>query len=80
MLADRRSLFYSTYEATSFADAMDFEYSQGLPIVEAEAIKGAKKFAGSEKVGRGASFDLDGVKGRGTELDISERLEKGRRD
>ena len=63
--ADRRSLFHATYEAASFAAAMDNEYFQGLPIVEAEAVHGAARFAGAEKVGRGASFHLDSTKDKG---------------
>ena len=61
MLADRRSLFHSTFEATSFADAFDFELKNALPVLDAESKFGAQKFA-EEKIGRGASFDLDGVK------------------
>jgi len=76
--ADRRSLFYATFEAPSFDAAMDNEYFQGLPIVEAEAVQGAARFAGEEKVGRGASFHLDGPKEKGAKR--TKRASKTTRD
>ena len=62
MLADRRSLFYSTFEAISSPDAFDYELENGLPILDSESKSGAHRFK-ADKVGRGASFDLDGLKG-----------------
>jgi len=60
MLADRRSLFNATFNANSFQEAFQFELREGLPVF-GEAVKGAKQF--TEGVGRGASFDLHGLKG-----------------
>ena len=41
---------------------MDYEYFRGIPVIEAESVKGAGRFAGGDKIGRGASSDLDGAK------------------
>lgn len=38
--ADRRSAYYSAFEAKSLDDALKFEYENGLPIVAEESIKG----------------------------------------
>lgn len=66
LLSDRRSLFYSTHAATSFDDASDYEFRNGLPVLDSESQSGAQKFV-KDKIGRGGSFDINELKkGRGT--------------
>ncbi|OOQ85929.1 enoyl-CoA hydratase/isomerase family protein [Penicillium brasilianum] len=54
MNTDRRSAYYSAYEASSFQDAMSQEFSAGVKVVSKEAIAGAAKF--SKGSGRHGSF------------------------
>lgn len=54
VLADRRSAFYSMFNATSIEDALDFELSKGLSVMH-ESIAGAKRFKSG--VGRHGTFD-----------------------
>ncbi|KAH7133083.1 enoyl-CoA hydratase/isomerase family protein [Dactylonectria estremocensis] len=58
MNLDRKSCYYSAYDATSFEDAMRQEYNSGVKAVEAESIKGAATF--SKGAGRHGSFKLVG--------------------
>lgn len=51
---DRRSAYYSAYEASSFQDAMIQEFNAGVKVVSKEAIAGAAKF--SKGSGRHGSF------------------------
>lgn len=51
---DRRSAYYSAYEASSFQDAMAQEFNAGVKVVSKEAIAGAAKF--SKGSGRHGSF------------------------
>lgn len=52
--ADRRSCYYSAYEASSFEDAMRNEFQNGSQVISKEAIAGAAKFSGGS--GRHGSF------------------------
>ncbi|XP_072547495.1 enoyl-CoA hydratase EchA19 [Salminus brasiliensis] len=52
--ADRNSAYHSTFDSSSFTEAMQYETDHGLPIVPAESVKGAKRF--SSGVGRGGKF------------------------
>uniref|UniRef100_A0A3Q1HLD6 Zgc:101569 n=1 Tax=Acanthochromis polyacanthus TaxID=80966 RepID=A0A3Q1HLD6_9TELE len=52
--ADRTSAMYSCYDAASYTQAMQFEFDNGAPVVSAESIPGARKFATG--VGRGGKF------------------------
>jgi enoyl-CoA hydratase/carnithine racemase len=54
MNTDRRSAYYSAYEASSFQDAMSQEFNAGVKVVSKEAIAGAAKF--SKGAGRHGSF------------------------
>lgn len=54
MNTDRRSCYYSAFEASSFADAMSHEFNAGLQIVSKEAIAGAARF--SKGSGRHGSY------------------------
>lgn len=51
---DRRSCYYSAYDAFSFQDAMSQEFQAGSKVISAEAIAGAAKF--SRGSGRHGSF------------------------
>ncbi|KAI3391307.1 hypothetical protein diail_7614 [Diaporthe ilicicola] len=57
---DRRSAYYSTYEAASLRDALAFEHEKGIEVVGKESVQGATRFHKGQ--GRGGSFDL--VKGK----------------
>ncbi|KAJ5807926.1 hypothetical protein N7474_009195 [Penicillium riverlandense] len=54
MNTDRRSCYYSAFEASSFEDAMSQEFNAGRKVISAEAIAGAAKF--SKGSGRHGSF------------------------
>ena len=43
--ADRRSAYYSTFDAQSIEDALKFEYENGKGIIEKEAIHGNQLFS-----------------------------------
>ncbi|CAL5872840.1 uncharacterized protein PFLUO_LOCUS7109 [Penicillium psychrofluorescens] len=51
---DRRSCYYSAFEASSFQDAMSQEFNAGRKVISAEAIAGAAAF--SKGSGRHGSF------------------------
>lgn len=51
---DRRSCYYSAYEASSFQDAMSHEFNAGKKVISKEAIAGAAKF--SKGLGRHGNF------------------------
>lgn len=54
MNTDRRSAYYSAYEASSFQDALAQEFTAGVQVISKEAIAGAAKF--SKGSGRHGSF------------------------
>lgn len=54
MNTDRESCYYAAYNASSFEDAMRYEFDHGAKIVETESIKGAGRFAAGE--GRHGQF------------------------
>jgi len=56
--ADRRSAYYSTFDAKNWNDAFRFEWENGWPIVRQESVPGASRFA-FDKVGRHGSFKLN---------------------
>lgn len=56
---DRKSAYYSTYEAKSHEDALEFEFENGLHVILEEAIHGAKQF--KDGVGRHGKFVLNKV-------------------
>ena len=58
MNLDRNSCYYSTYEATSFQDALREEYDKGCEAVKTESISGAGRF--SSGAGRHGSFNNTG--------------------
>lgn len=51
---DRSSAMYSSYDAQSFTQAMQYEFDHGVQVIQAEAIPGAIRFASG--VGRGGTF------------------------
>lgn len=55
MNADRDSCYYAAYGATSMEDALDYEFRNGVPIVQRESIRGAARFRAGE--GRHGRFD-----------------------
>ncbi|XP_064606796.1 short-chain-enoyl-CoA hydratase-like isoform X2 [Liolophura sinensis] len=57
MNADRRSAYYSCYEAKSVQDALQHEYIDGVKVLTKESIPGAKTFA--DGIGRHGSFNLN---------------------
>ncbi|KAJ5657082.1 hypothetical protein N7507_009032 [Penicillium longicatenatum] len=52
---DRRSCYYSAYEANSFNEALSYEFTEGRKVLAKEAIQGAAKF--SKGAGRHGIFD-----------------------
>uniref|UniRef100_A0A8D0BQ28 Uncharacterized protein n=1 Tax=Salvator merianae TaxID=96440 RepID=A0A8D0BQ28_SALMN len=42
---DRNSAYYSTFDASSFTEAMQFEFDTGTQVVLKESVPGAKKFS-----------------------------------
>ncbi|XP_007260110.3 probable enoyl-CoA hydratase isoform X5 [Astyanax mexicanus] len=52
--ADRNSAYHSTFDSSSFTEAMQFEMDHGQPIISAESVKGAGRFAAG--AGRGGRF------------------------
>ncbi|XP_076334665.1 putative enoyl-CoA hydratase isoform X2 [Tachypleus tridentatus] len=58
--ADRRSAYYSSFEAKSLTDALQFEWEHGKSIVTEESVLGAQKFM--DGVGRHGKFHLDQTK------------------
>jgi len=54
MNKDRQSAYHAAFEARSFQDAMDFEFSNAKAVLSKESFGGAKRFANGE--GRAGSF------------------------
>uniref|UniRef100_A0A6I8RC22 Uncharacterized XB941699 n=1 Tax=Xenopus tropicalis TaxID=8364 RepID=A0A6I8RC22_XENTR len=54
MLADRASAYNSTFDASSFTDAMQYEYDSGAKVLVEESVPGAKRFSAGE--GRKGKF------------------------
>jgi enoyl-CoA hydratase/carnithine racemase len=53
MNADRTSCYYSAYNATSFEDALKFEYDTGTKVLKSEGLQGAMRFsAGAGRHGK----------------------------
>ncbi|XP_028826362.1 uncharacterized protein LOC114784816 isoform X2 [Denticeps clupeoides] len=52
--ADRASALHAVFDSASFTHAMQYEFDQGAPIIEAEAIAGATRFSSGS--GRGGKF------------------------
>lgn len=48
MRHDRASAYYSTFDATSFTDAMQFEFNHGAEVLAEESVAGASRFAAGE--------------------------------
>lgn len=61
MRADRRSAYFSTFEAKSLEEALLYEFENGKGIVEKEAIHGAEQFV-KEGIGRHGKFNLQKFK------------------
>ena len=56
LCADRKSVFYATFNADSFYDALTYEYSKGVKLqIMKDSIEGAKQFLQGK--GRKGSFD-----------------------
>ncbi|POS72327.1 carnitinyl-CoA dehydratase [Diaporthe helianthi] len=60
MNLDRRSAYYSTFEASSLKDALRFEYDAGVEVVAKESVQGATRFHMGQ--GRGGTFEK--IKGK----------------
>lgn len=54
MNTDRRSCYYSAYNASSLHDALSYEFDHGRQVISKEAIAGAARFSGGS--GRHGSF------------------------
>ncbi|XP_018596677.2 uncharacterized protein LOC108927711 [Scleropages formosus] len=52
--ADRASAYHSVFAASSFSQAMQYEFDNGVEVIQVEAIAGANQF--SAGVGRGGVF------------------------
>ncbi|XP_075684558.1 enoyl-CoA hydratase EchA19-like isoform X3 [Rhinoderma darwinii] len=48
MRSDRVSAYYSTFDATSFTDAMQFEFNHGSEVLAEESVAGASRFTAGE--------------------------------
>ncbi|PNP47815.1 hypothetical protein TGAMA5MH_00867 [Trichoderma gamsii] len=57
MNADRTSCYYAAYNASSFEDALRFEYDNGIKVIDSESVKGAARF--SAGAGRHGKFDYE---------------------
>ncbi|CAI9739597.1 probable enoyl-CoA hydratase [Octopus vulgaris] len=55
--ADRRSAYYSCYDATSRQEALQYEFLNGRDVLTVESIKGAQKFV--EGYGKHGAFDTE---------------------
>jgi len=58
MRADRDSAYYAAYNARSFEDAMQNEFTQGSKVLSVESFTGASRFSAGE--GRHGSFGPQG--------------------
>lgn len=54
MKADRESVYYSAYRATSFEDALRYEFEGGAKVLQTESVQGAARFSGG--LGRHGNF------------------------
>nr|XP_046227429.1 probable enoyl-CoA hydratase isoform X1 [Scatophagus argus] len=54
LLADRSSAVYSSYDAASFTQALQYEVDHGVPVIQSEAVAGATRFTAG--AGRGGKF------------------------
>ncbi|XP_037549835.1 probable enoyl-CoA hydratase [Nematolebias whitei] len=52
--SDRSSAVHSCYDATTFTQAMQFEFDHGAPVIQTEAFRGATQFTAG--AGRGGKF------------------------
>ncbi|XP_067649248.1 enoyl-CoA hydratase EchA19-like [Haliotis asinina] len=57
MLTDRKSAYYSSFNAKNTLDAFQFEFENGIKVIAKESVKGAQSFV--EGTGRHGSFSLD---------------------
>jgi len=57
MNADKRSAYYSTFDAKSIEDALEYEWEYSKDIIYKEAVQGASKFVSG--IGRHGKFNLD---------------------
>ncbi|XP_069816288.1 enoyl-CoA hydratase EchA19-like isoform X2 [Dendropsophus ebraccatus] len=48
MRCDRVSAYYSTFDATSFTDALQYEFNNGAEVLAEESVAGASRFAAGE--------------------------------
>ncbi|CAH2284277.1 mevalonyl-coenzyme A hydratase sidH-like isoform X2 [Pelobates cultripes] len=48
MLGDRASAYYSSFDASNFTDAMQYEMNHGLQALNEEMVSGAKRFSKGE--------------------------------
>lgn len=55
MNLDRRSAYYSTFEASSLKDALRYEHDAGVGVVAKESVQGAARFHKGQ--GRGGKFE-----------------------
>ncbi|XP_073687197.1 enoyl-CoA hydratase EchA19 isoform X2 [Garra rufa] len=54
--ADRNSAYHAAFDSSSFTQAMQYEFDNGLPVIVAESVTGATKF--SLGAGRGGTFSM----------------------
>lgn len=57
---DRKSAYYSTFEAKSHEDALKYEFENAKHVIVEESIQGAQKFV-KEGIGKHGKFVLDKV-------------------
>lgn len=55
MNADRESVYYTAYNASSFEDALRHEFDEGIKVIRDESVPGADAF--SKGAGRHGSFE-----------------------
>uniref|UniRef100_A0A8C5QHA5 Uncharacterized protein n=1 Tax=Leptobrachium leishanense TaxID=445787 RepID=A0A8C5QHA5_9ANUR len=48
MLGDRASAYYSSFDASSFNDAMQYEINRGFQAISSESVSGAQRFSKGE--------------------------------
>lgn len=60
MNIDRLSCYNATYNASSFEDALRYEYDHGIEVVDVESVKGAGRF--SAGAGRHGAQESKGIK------------------
>ncbi|KAL3888191.1 hypothetical protein ACJMK2_000570 [Sinanodonta woodiana] len=57
MNVDRRSAYYSTYDAESWDAAMQYEFQNGMKVIQDEAVPGAASFV--KGIGKHGSFNIN---------------------